>query len=237
MTTGRDATSTQPPRTASLQFDVAADGQPDAQGAPAGGCIGGEPALDRGPPGRAQRLCDRRHYGKVRQFAIGAGGALAPRRPRLPARRSRHARHGGEPERNGSYVLVAGGIAVFDIDAQGALTRRPGLVEVASCELEDIVLTPDGRHMYATLARRAGVRLPGGRRRLPRAEGPAQRGHARPEADRHRDGPGRRQLCTWPPGVAGPAPRACSRSASARAACSPRATPSSCRRRRPSSGT
>jgi DNA-binding beta-propeller fold protein YncE len=50
------------------------------------------------------------------------------------------------------YVLVAGSIAVFDVGAGGSLTRRADRVDVPSCELEDVALTPDGAHMYATSA-------------------------------------------------------------------------------------
>ncbi len=89
-------------------------------------------------------------YGKVRQYTIGPGGGLVPKDPpsvfELPAARGVAVSPGGAV----LYVLVSRGIAVLDIDATGALTRRPGLVAVPSTSLEDLALTPDGRHLYAT---------------------------------------------------------------------------------------
>jgi DNA-binding beta-propeller fold protein YncE len=45
---------------------------------------------------------------------------------------------------------VAGGIAVFDVGADGSLARRADPVDLPSCALEDLALTPDGEHLYAT---------------------------------------------------------------------------------------
>jgi DNA-binding beta-propeller fold protein YncE len=132
-----------------LQFDVAGDGRlaPKAQPlAPAGGELH---SIAVHPAGHSLYVTDSDH-GKLRQYTIGAGGLLAPKAPAyLPA-------GGGasgvavSPRGNVLYVLAVGGIVVYDIDPTGALTRRPDEVEVPSCTLEDLALTPDGAHLYAT---------------------------------------------------------------------------------------
>ena len=131
------------------QFDVAASGQLTPKAQPVVAASGDPHSIAVHPAGHSVYVTDS-HYGKVRQYAIAAGGALAPRDPAYLFAGAGARGLAVSPSGTALYVLVAGGIAVFDIDAQGALTRRPGLVEVASCELEDIVLTPDGRHMYAS---------------------------------------------------------------------------------------
>jgi DNA-binding beta-propeller fold protein YncE len=132
-----------------LQFDVAADGRLSAK-APPVVYAGEEPhSIAVHPAGTSVYVTDEDH-GKVRQFDVGAGGELLAKDPAYaragPCARGVAVSPGGDVV----YVLVAGGIAVFDVGAAGSLTRRADLVGVPSTELEDVALTPDGRHMYAT---------------------------------------------------------------------------------------
>ena len=53
------------------------------------------------------------------------------------------------PDGNTAYVLVRGGITVFDVGADGALSRR-GQVEVDSKSLQDVALTPNGKNLCIT---------------------------------------------------------------------------------------
>jgi DNA-binding beta-propeller fold protein YncE len=132
-----------------LQFDVAADGELSPK-QPAAVYAGDEPhSIAVHPDGTSVYVTDE-DRGKVRQFDVGPGGALV-------AKDARYVRAGPcargvavSPSGDVVYVLVAGGIAVFDVGAGGTLTRRADLVGVPSWQLEDVALTPDGRHMYAT---------------------------------------------------------------------------------------
>jgi hypothetical protein len=54
------------------------------------------------------------------------------------------------PEGLTAYVLVAGGVKVFDVGAGEALAPRFGGVPAPSSGLEDVALTPDGGNLYAT---------------------------------------------------------------------------------------
>jgi DNA-binding beta-propeller fold protein YncE len=132
-----------------LQFDVAADGRLSPKAPPAV-YAGDEPhSIAVHPGGTSVYVTDEEH-GKVRQFDVGAGGELVAKDTRYvmagPCARGVAVGPGGDVV----YVLVAGGIAVFDVGAGGSLTRRADLVDVPSWTLEDVALTPDGAHLYAT---------------------------------------------------------------------------------------
>ncbi|HEY1277954.1 MAG TPA: PKD domain-containing protein [Thermoleophilaceae bacterium] len=100
------------------------------------------------PSGSSAYVTDAR-YGKVRQYDIGADGALTPKDP--PSLAAGPAAKGVavSPDGHTAYVLVAGGIALFAIHDDGALESRETL-EVDSCLLQDVALTPDGHNLYAT---------------------------------------------------------------------------------------
>jgi DNA-binding beta-propeller fold protein YncE len=132
-----------------LQFDVAADGELSPKQPPAV-YAGDEPhTIAVHPDGTSVYVTDE-DRGKVRQFDVGPGGALVAKDPSYV--RAGPCARGVAVSQSGDvvYVLVAGGIAVFDVGAGGTLTRRADLVGVPSWQLEDVALTPDGRHMYAT---------------------------------------------------------------------------------------
>jgi DNA-binding beta-propeller fold protein YncE len=132
-----------------LQFDVAADGRLSPKQPPVV-YAGDEPhSIAVHPSGTSVYVTDE-DRGKVRQFDVGPAGELIAKEPRYlwagPDARGVAVSPGGDVV----YVLVDGGIAVFDVGAGGSLTRRAELVDVPSWKLEDVALTPDGRHMYAT---------------------------------------------------------------------------------------
>jgi DNA-binding beta-propeller fold protein YncE len=134
-----------------LQFDVAADGRLSPKQPPIVHA-GDEPHSIAVHPGGTSVYVTDEERGKVRQFDVGPGGELVAKDPRYvwagPAARGVAV----SPSGDAAYVLVAGGIAVFDVGAGGSLTKRAGLVGVPSCDLEDVALTPDGEHLYATSA-------------------------------------------------------------------------------------
>jgi DNA-binding beta-propeller fold protein YncE len=133
-----------------LQFDVAADGRLSPKQPPIAHA-GDEPHSIAVHPGGTSVYVTDEDRGKVRQFDVGPGGELVAKAQRYvwagPCARGVAVSPNGDVV----YVLVAGGIAVFDVAADGSLTRRDR-VDVASWELEDVALTPDGAHMYATSA-------------------------------------------------------------------------------------
>jgi DNA-binding beta-propeller fold protein YncE len=134
-----------------LQFDVAADGRLSPK-LPALAYAGDEPHSIAVHPGGTSVYVTDEDHGKVRQFDVGPGGELVAKDPSY-VRAGPGARGVAvSPSGHAVYVLVAGGIAVFDVGADGSLTRRAARVDVPSCELEDVALTPDGEHMYATSA-------------------------------------------------------------------------------------
>ncbi|HEX5980465.1 MAG TPA: PKD domain-containing protein [Thermoleophilaceae bacterium] len=132
-----------------LQFDVDADGRLTPKEPPVV-YAGDEPhSIAVHPAGTSVYVTDE-DRGKVRQFDVGAGGELVAKDPRY-ARAGPDARGVAvSPGGNTVYVLVDRGIAVFDVGADGALTPRADLVDVPSWKLEDVALTPDGAHLYAT---------------------------------------------------------------------------------------
>jgi DNA-binding beta-propeller fold protein YncE len=131
-----------------LQFDVAAGGELSPKQPPIVDA-GDEPdSIAVHPDGTSVYVTDE-DRGKVRQFDVGPGGELIAKEQRYvwagPCARGVAVSPNGDVV----YVLVAGGIAVFDVGAGGSLTRR-AVVDVASRDLEDVALTPDGAHLYAT---------------------------------------------------------------------------------------
>jgi 6-phosphogluconolactonase (cycloisomerase 2 family) len=132
-----------------LQFDVAKDGRlsPKIRSrAPAHGRLH---SIAVHPAGHSLYVTDAAE-GEVRQYDIGANGVLAPKTPvRLGAGPGTRG-VAVSPDGRVLYVLLAGGIAVYDVGDHGGLTRRPQRVAVPSCTLQDLALTPDGARLYAT---------------------------------------------------------------------------------------
>jgi DNA-binding beta-propeller fold protein YncE len=132
-----------------LQFGVAADGRLSAKRPPLVDA-GEEPHSIAVHPGGASVYVTDAEHGKVRQFDVGPGGGLVAKEPPYakagPGARGVAVSPGGGT----AYALVAGGVVVYDVAADGSLTRRAERVDVPSCALEDLGLTPDGRHLYAT---------------------------------------------------------------------------------------
>ena len=126
-----------------LQFDVAPDGRlttpvlEPTQSHPR--------SIAVHPGGASAYVTDGR---VVRQYTVGTGGGLAPKDPPLVEAGPCAGGLAVSPNGRTLYVLVQGGIVVFDVGAGGRLTKREGVVEAAS--LEDVALTPDGRNLYAT---------------------------------------------------------------------------------------
>jgi DNA-binding beta-propeller fold protein YncE len=132
-----------------LQFDVAADGRLSPKD-PSLVYAGDEPhSIAVHPAGTSVYVTDE-DWGKVRQFDVSAGGELVAKDPRYVKAGPDARGVAVSPAGDTVYALVDRGIAVFDVGADGALTPGPDLVDVASWKLEDVALTPDGRHLYAT---------------------------------------------------------------------------------------
>lgn len=132
-----------------LQYDVAPDGRLTPK-SPALQPVGGLPyAIAIHPDGASAYVTDLRRE-RVLQYDIAGGGHLQPKDPAaVPAG---HFPTGIAVRPNGrtAYALVRGGIAVFDVGADGGLVVRPARVEAPGSSLMDLALTPDGRHLYAT---------------------------------------------------------------------------------------
>jgi sugar lactone lactonase YvrE len=134
-----------------LQFNVGPDGRLSAKQPPLV-YAGDEPhSIAVHPDGASVYVTDA-DRGKLRQYDVGPDGELIAKDPS-------YLRVGPEPRGvavspsgDTVYVLAAGGIAVSDVAADGSLTKRPERVEVPSWRLEDVALTPDGAHLYATSA-------------------------------------------------------------------------------------
>jgi DNA-binding beta-propeller fold protein YncE len=134
-----------------LQFDVADDGRLSPKDPPVV-YAGDEPhSIAVHPGGDSVYVTDEDH-GKVRQFSVGTGGELVPMEPRYVKAGASARGVAVSPGGDTAYVLVAGGIAVFDVAADGSLTGRADLVPLPSWKLEDVALTPDGANLYATSA-------------------------------------------------------------------------------------
>jgi DNA-binding beta-propeller fold protein YncE len=134
-----------------LQFDVAADGRLSAKQLPLV-YAGDEPhSIAVHPDGTSVYVTDEER-GKVRQFDVGQDGELIAKDPRYVWAGHEPRGVAVSPSGDTAYVLTAGGIAVFDVAADGSLTRRAERVDVPSWHLEDVALTPDGAHLYATSA-------------------------------------------------------------------------------------
>lgn len=134
-----------------LQFDVADDGRLTPKEPPLA-YAGDEPhSIAVHPDGTSVYVTDEER-GKVRQFHVGAGGELAAGNPPYVWAGPDARGVAVSPDGDTVYVLVDRGMAVFDVGADGSLSRRAGAVEVPSWKLEDVALTPDGAHMYATSA-------------------------------------------------------------------------------------
>jgi DNA-binding beta-propeller fold protein YncE len=132
-----------------LQYDVAQDGRLNPKDPPLAPA-GGEPhSIAIHPDGGSVYVTDAEH-GKVRQFDVGADGALSPKTPSYVRAGAGARGVAVSPAGDTAYVLAAGGIHVFDVAAAGGLTRRADRIDVPSCTLEDLALTPDGANLYAT---------------------------------------------------------------------------------------
>jgi len=130
------------------QYDVASDGRLTPKAVPivwAGGDLG---AIAVRPDDASVYVADA-YWGKVRQFDVGPDGELSEKTPFFipsgPGTSGLAIGPGGQT----LYVLVDGGIVVYDIGAGGLLSKR-GIVAVASNALEDVALTPNGANLYAT---------------------------------------------------------------------------------------
>jgi PKD domain/Lactonase, 7-bladed beta-propeller len=134
-----------------LQFDVAADGRLTPKEPPLV-YAGGEPhSIAVHPDGTSVYVTDR-DRGTLRQFDVGPDGGLIAKEPRYVWAGSSPRGVAVSPTGDTAYVLAAGDIAVFDVAADGSLTRRAVEVEVPTWRLEDVALTPGGAHLYATSA-------------------------------------------------------------------------------------
>jgi DNA-binding beta-propeller fold protein YncE len=132
-----------------LQFDVAADGRLSPKQPPIV-YAGDEPhSIAVHPAGTSVYVTDK-DRGKVRQFDVGPDGELIAKEPRYVKAGPSARGVAVSPSGDTVYVLAVGGIVVYDVALDGSLTRRADRVEVPSCELEDVALTPDGAHLYAT---------------------------------------------------------------------------------------
>jgi DNA-binding beta-propeller fold protein YncE len=132
-----------------LQFDVATDGRLTAKPQPLV-YAGDEPhSIAVHPDGTSVYVTDADH-GKVRQFDVGPDGELIAKDPPYVWAGYEPRGVAVSPSGDAVYVLAAGGIVVFDVAADGALTRRDQRVEVPSRHLEDVALTPDGAFLYTT---------------------------------------------------------------------------------------
>jgi DNA-binding beta-propeller fold protein YncE len=131
-----------------LQYDVEPGGQLTPKQPPIVSA-GDEPHSIAVHPGGGSVYVTDADHGKVRQFDVGPGGALIAKDPAKLAAGSGASGVAVSPTGGTAYVLVVGGIVVFDVAADGSLTRVTR-VEVPSCALEDVSLTPDGANLYAT---------------------------------------------------------------------------------------
>jgi len=132
-----------------LQYDVATDGRLTPKPVPLAPTSGHPHSIAVHPDDTSVYVIDS-HYGKVRQFDVGAGGQLSSKDPAyVPAANGTRGIAVG-PGGTTAYVLVSGGILLYDIGPGGALVRRAGKVQLPGCSLEDVALTPDGAHLYAT---------------------------------------------------------------------------------------
>jgi sugar lactone lactonase YvrE len=134
-----------------VQFDVAADGRLTPKQPPLV-YAGGEPhSIAVHPDGTSVYVTDR-DRGTLRQFDVGPDGALIAKDPRYVTAGSSPRGVAVSPSGATAYVLAGGDIAVFDVAADGSLTRRAEPVDVPTWRLQDVALTPDGAHLYATSA-------------------------------------------------------------------------------------
>jgi glucose/arabinose dehydrogenase len=130
-----------------LQYDVAADGTATPKAAPAVDAGVKPTAIAIDPAGQTLYVADK-GSNDLRQFHVGAGGALEPLATVVL--------HGSPvgltvaPDGARVYLTVGGFIKSMQVGADGGLdpatldaTRTSGL-------LSDVVITPDGRHLYAS---------------------------------------------------------------------------------------
>lgn len=130
-----------------LQYDVAADGTATPKAAPAVDAGVKPTAIAIDPAGQTLYVADK-GSNDLRQFHVGAGGALEPLATAVL--------HGSPvgltvaPDGARVYLTVGGFIKSMQVGADGGVdpatldaTRAGGL-------LSDVVITPDGRHLYAS---------------------------------------------------------------------------------------
>jgi DNA-binding beta-propeller fold protein YncE len=134
-----------------VQFDVAADGRLTPKQPPMV-YAGDEPhSIAVHPDGTSVYVTDR-DRGTLRQFDVAPDGELIAKDPRYVTAGSSPRGVAVSPSGDTAYVLAGGDIAVFDVAADGSLTRRAETVDVPTWRLQDVALTPDGEHLYATSA-------------------------------------------------------------------------------------
>ncbi len=132
-----------------LQYDVAGDGRLTAKSPSLLPLDGLGHSIAVHPSGGSVYVTER-PSGHVHQFDVGAGGRLqAKDQPTVYAGES-PAGIAVAPGGLTAYALVAGGVKVFDVEPGGGLAPRSVGQPVASAVLEDLALTPNGRHLYAT---------------------------------------------------------------------------------------
>lgn len=131
-----------------LQYDVAADGAATPK-QPA-------PALDAGtkptaiaitPDGQTLYVADK-GSDDLLQFHVGPGGALEPLETRTLA--GSPVGLTVAPDGKRAYMTAEGFIKWMDIGAGGELDETTLIALNTSGFLTDVVLTPDGRHLYAS---------------------------------------------------------------------------------------
>jgi DNA-binding beta-propeller fold protein YncE len=135
-----------------LQYDVAVDGRLSPKSPVIRRVYGFPYAIAVHPDGTSAYVTDLRRD-RVLQYDIVDGGRLEPKDPAAVASGDFPTGIAVRPDGRTGYALVKGGIAVFDVTAEGGLVPRPARVDVPQSGLTDVALTPDGLNLYATSIR------------------------------------------------------------------------------------
>jgi DNA-binding beta-propeller fold protein YncE len=156
-----------------LQYDVAADGRLTPK-SPAIQRVYGFPyAIAVHPDGASAYVTDLRRD-RVLQYDIVDGGRLEPKDPAAVPSGDFPTGIAVRPDGRTAYALVKGGIAVFDVTAEGGLVPRPEHVDVPQSGLTDVALTPDGLNLYVTSIRGGVLQFDVGADGTPAAKSPAE---------------------------------------------------------------